>query len=188
MKTLILTIVFMIVMPRFALADFYMFVDKGGVVHFTNVPTSKKFKWVMPEEESVRSAFDSLDGIITNASTRWGIDPWLVKAVIKAESDFDPRAVSRAGAKGLMQLMPETARLMGVQDIYDPAENVEAGVKYLRRLLKRFDWDVSLALAAYNAGESVVRKYGGIPPFEETRRYVSKVLSYRSIYNGTASQ
>lgn len=195
MKTVILNIqaplvfslilLFSLISPGGALADFYKYVDEQGVTHFTNVPTSSKYKWVMKERGSVPRASNSLDTIIRGASERWGVDPVLVKAVIKAESNFDPEAVSRAGARGLMQLMPGTARLMGVKDIHDPTENVEGGVRYLRRLLKNFNWDVTLALAAYNAGETAVRKYGGIPPFKETITFVKRVLNYRKIYKST---
>jgi soluble lytic murein transglycosylase len=112
------------------------------------------------------------------------VDPTLVKAIVKAESDFDSMAVSRAGAKGLMQLMPETARRMGVKDIYDPEENVDGGTRYLSSLLRLFDGRVPMAVAAYNAGESAVLKYGDIPPYSETQRYVKKVLYYYDYYSG----
>lgn len=180
-----LTALFTLISPQGALADFYKYVDEQGVTHFTNVPTSSKYKWAMKERGAVPRASNPIDTIIRGASEKWGVDPVLVKAVIKAESNFDPKAVSRAGARGLMQLMPATARLMGVKDINDPTENVEGGVRYLRRLLKNFNWDVTLALAAYNAGETAVRKYGGIPPFKETVTFVKRVLNYRKLYKST---
>ena len=102
----------------------------------------------------------------------------LIRAVIQAESGYNPQAVSRAGAGGLMQLMPGTAKQLKVTDRFDPGQNVDGGVRYLKFLLDTFKGDVSLALAAYNAGLSKVAKYGGIPPYEETRTYVSRVLSY----------
>jgi soluble lytic murein transglycosylase len=182
----LLFLLFLISVPQKAHADFYMYVDEEGVTHITNVPTSSKYKWVMKETDSDPKEVDSLEEIINSASEKWGVDPVLVKAVIRAESNFNPDAVSRAGARGLMQLMPETARLMGVKNINDPAENVEGGVRYLKKLLKSFHWDVTLALAAYNAGEAAVRKYGGIPPFTETVNFVKRVLSNWKSYRSSS--
>ena len=115
------------------------------------------------------------DPIIQNASTRQGVDARLVKAVIQVESAYQPRARSSRGAMGLMQLMPKTARQYQANSPYDPRSNIEAGVKYLRALLDQFE--LPLALAAYNAGEGAVRRFGGMPPFPETRAYVSKILA-----------
>jgi len=116
------------------------------------------------------------ESIIQEAAALHGVDEDLVRAVIKVESEFDPQAVSRAGAKGLMQMMPATARHMGVVDPFDPRQNVLGGVKYLRMLLDRFKGNVHLALAGYNAGPRKVRRFKGIPPYKETRGYVKKVL------------
>lgn len=121
------------------------------------------------------------DGIIESTSRKYGLDPALVKAVIRAESGYRPDAISGAGAQGLMQLMPGTARGLGVSDPFDPAQNIDGGVRYLKSQIDRFG-DVKLALAAYNAGPGAVAKFGGIPPYRETQNYVNKVLSYREDY------
>lgn len=128
------------------------------------------------------SEFDPLIQRVSNAVT---LDPALIKSVMHAESAFDPRALSRKGASGLMQLMPGTARRYGVTRIFDPQQNVMAGSRYLRDLLVQFDGDMRLALAGYNAGENAVVKYGGIPPYAETRKYVSKVIDLYKQYRGS---
>ena len=120
--------------------------------------------------------------IIQRAAQRFEVDPALVKAIIMTESGYDPRAVSRRGAKGLMQLMPSTAESLGVDDSFNPEHNITGGVRYFRQLMNRFDDDAALALAAYNAGLNRVLKYDGIPPFKATRRYVQKVLAYYRCY------
>ena len=119
---------------------------------------------------------------ILQAAETYQVDAALIKAVIMAESGYNPRAVSHRGAQGLMQLMPNTARWLGVDDAFDPALNIDAGVRYLKRLIDRFKGNVELALAAYNAGSRYVRKYGGIPPFRATRIYVRKVMKLRESY------
>lgn len=121
--------------------------------------------------------------IIEQASDRWGVDSSLIKAVIKAESGFRNGAVSSAGAQGLMQLLPATAKSLGVTDPFDPSQNIMAGTRYLKGQLERFDNRVELALAAYNAGPAAVKKYGGIPPYNETQNYVKRVLGYRESYS-----
>jgi len=127
-----------------------------------------------------RAAPGPWDDAIRAASLRHGVDPQIVKSVMLVESNFNPRAVSRKGARGLMQLMPETARRFGVTDRFDPLENLRGGVEYLAGLLRLFSGDVTLALAAYNAGENAVAKHAGVPPFAETREYVRRALvAYR---------
>lgn len=123
---------------------------------------------------------EATDRLVDHYSRRHGLDPKLVRSVIQIESAFDPRARSRRGAMGLMQLMPETAIELGVENVWDPAENIRGGTAYLRQMLDRFG-EIELALAGYNAGPTVVEKYGAIPPYPETRRYVTKVLG---LYRG----
>lgn len=120
----------------------------------------------------------SLDDIFEQASVKYQVPVELLKAIGKAESDFNPNAVSRCGAQGVMQLMPATAASLGVTDAFDPEQNIMGGSKYIADLLKKYDGDTRLALAAYNAGMGNVKKYGGIPPFEETQNYVVKVMKY----------
>jgi Transglycosylase SLT domain len=121
-------------------------------------------------------------GLILQAADRHQVDPALIKAIIMAESGYNPKAVSKKGARGLMQLMPRTAKSLGVQNSLDPEHNINGGVKYFRQLLDRFDGNVKLALAAYNAGARYVRQYQGVPPFGETRLYIKKVMKLHRIY------
>ncbi|MGQ9524910.1 MAG: lytic transglycosylase domain-containing protein [Armatimonadota bacterium] len=141
------------------------------------------FDQYLAQASSGHSNESPYDQAITEASRRYGVDELLVRAVIRAESNFNPRAVSRMGAVGLMQLMPGTARALGVSDPFDPEMNVDGGVRYLRQQLDRFG-DVALALAAYNAGPGAVERYGGVPPYPETQRYIQRVLSYLREYQG----
>ncbi len=122
------------------------------------------------------------DSIVMQAASRHNVEPALIKAIIMAESGYNPRAVSKKGARGLMQLMPNTAKALGLEDSFDPTHNIHAGVKYFKRLLERFDNDVRLALAAYNAGSRKVREYNGVPPFGATKCYIEKVMEYYRLY------
>jgi len=171
--------------PSSSLADIYKYVDEEGVIHFTNVPTDGRFRLVIrekPVQFHLGPNFEKYDRVIWKAAEKYSMDFALVKAVIKAESNFNPTAISRVGAKGLMQLMPETAFAFQVIDSFHPEDNIEGGVRYLRYLLNLFQGDLRLALAAYNAGEKAVFRYRGIPPYRETRTYVQRVLNYFQQY------
>ncbi len=126
-----------------------------------------------------------METLITHFADKFRLDKALIKAVIKVESDFDPQVVSRKGAQGLMQLMPQTAREIGVNNPFDPSDSIYGGSLYLRRMLDAFDLNLDHALAAYNAGPGAVRKYGGIPPYEETQNYVKRVKHYLDYYRRT---
>ena len=179
------TVILLLVCAGPTAADIYRYVDEDGVVHFSNVPTHYRFRLYISETKlDYKSYFDRYDTIINQAALKHGVDSSLVKAVIRAESDFNRYAISDKGAEGLMQLMPETARDLAVRNPYDPRENIHAGVRYLKRQMKNFQNDVALALAAYNAGENAVRKYGHrIPPYRETKTFVDRVLRYWDEFN-----
>ena len=166
-------------------ADIYSFVDSAGVTHFTNVPVDTRYHLLLATPQEERSARPDnsvarsaeFDHFIEQAARTHAVRPELVRAVIVVESAFNPRAVSSRGAVGLMQLLPATARRYGVSDAFDPEQNIMAGVHYLRDLLTRYGNNLELTLAAYNAGEEAVERYGhSIPPFAETKHYVPTVL------------
>ena len=175
--------------PTFSSADIYKYVDAEGVIHLTNVPTESGIKYTLIMREK-RIIFDrklgedisKYDHLITKAAEKYSVDPALIKAVIKAESNFNHRAVSKKGARGLMQLMPATASSLHVQDSFHPESNIEGGVRYLRYLLNYFSGNLHLAIAAYNAGENAVIRHGGVPPYRETQTYVRRVLSYLDVF------
>ena len=185
--------------PGVAAADIYQYTDADGVVHLVNsAPKGVNARLLVRGGNAPRAGapivapsdhdparFSRYDEWIRQAATLYQIPEQLVRAVIKVESDYDPRAVSVSGARGLMQLMPDTAERMQVRDIDDPRENIFGGVRLLRILANAFNGDLSLTIAAYNAGPDAVMRYSGIPPFEQTRNYVVKVTSfyrrYRSI-------
>jgi soluble lytic murein transglycosylase-like protein len=174
---------FFVISP--AVADIYLYVDSQGVLHFTNTPTSDKYKVYMQEpirRPQVLFTARSYDDVISEAARRNGLSASLLKALIHVESYFNPRAVSKKGAMGLMQIMPENLTLLNIEDPFDPWENVMGGAAYLKAMLERFSGQLPLALAAYNAGPGAVEKYNDIPPFPETRDYVRKVMKYFNLY------
>ena len=168
-------------------ADLYSFVDEEGATFYTNIPGSRRVKVLLPMKESItKPASDSsanssrretYEPAITAASQRFAVDPDLIRAVIKAESNFNHRAVSPRGAMGLMQLMPKTAKEMAVANPFDPGENVHAGARYLGNLLQLLEGNLPLTLAAYNAGRERVIGRNTIPAIAETRNYVQRVMT-----------
>ncbi|MFI5396599.1 MAG: lytic transglycosylase domain-containing protein [Candidatus Binatia bacterium] len=186
--------VFAIVLAIPARADIYMYTDTRGGLHFSMAPTEPQYQYYLPDISSWktygRGGFGAtggprrrvFDSIIRDAARRHQVDAALVKAVIRAESDFVPRAVSPKGAQGLMQLMPATARRHNVWRSFEPRDNVEGGVVHLRYLLDRYGGNLRLALAAYNAGEKAVDAHGGVPPFPETWEYLARVMRFRDSY------
>jgi soluble lytic murein transglycosylase len=184
----IFLIISLAVCPTVLWADIYRFVDDEGVVHFTNLQHDERY------ELYLREGARGLQGGLDSASLAWmmeyadrysrahNLSPALVKAIIRAESNGNRYAISRKGAKGMMQLMPFTSKRLKVNDPFDPVENIEGGVKYIKELMGTFGGNVVHAVAAYNAGPAAVRKYGGIPPYQETRVYVKRVLDYYQQY------
>ncbi len=179
-------------------ADIYKTVDKNGVISFTNTPSHKSSSLVARERpkasklpafmpgDASPERFARYDTWIRQAATLYQIPEELVRAVIKVESDFDPRAVSQANARGLMQLVPQTAERMMVTDVFDPRQNIFGGVRYLRVLANLFNGDLELTIAAYNAGENAVMRSGGIPPYAETVDYVARVVTWYRYYRAAS--
>ncbi len=191
-------------LPDSVVADIYRYQDDKGVVFFTNVPTDSQYRLFYKETQKSQPSPPSrgvrkipasrildpdyratLSGHIEEASQHYSLDPNLIQAVIQVESRYDPKALSPKGAQGLMQLMPQTARDLQVNDPFSPRENIDGGARYLRYLLDIYNQDMALALAAYNAGPEKVNLYRGIPPYLETKSYVQKVIQ---IYNRLKSQ
>lgn len=165
-----------------ASADIFSFRDENGVIHFSNVPMDTRYRFKMKETvrkvritlyESRRKRYDTL---IVRVARENDLDPHLLHAVVDVESRYDPYAVSVKGASGLMQIMPETAKNLGLKDVFHPEENLKAGAGYLRRLIDKYEGKIHLALAAYNAGEAAVDQYKRVPPYPETQSYVRKIL------------
>ena len=202
-----LALSFLAFAPSLAHADIYRYVDAKGVIHFSNIPRSGSKKLVYESAKTGRSVYmgyrtgiwssefyrkvtsaelkrrrAQYEPLILEAAAAQGLDPDLVKAVAHIESGFNSMARSPAGAMGIMQLMPGTADLVDVRNAYDPGDNIAGGCRYLKQMLTRFKGDVTLALAAYNAGPENVDKYGGVPPFQETRDYVNAVSRQHRVY------
>ena len=176
-----LVVLLVVVLP--VQADIYRYIDENGVMHFTNTPTSsiQKFKIYLKERPRVIQQYHSsekYDNLISDASERHGVSFPLLKAIIKAESDFDPHVVSKKGATGLMQIMPQNFKPLGIRDPFDPWQNINAGALYFKQMYDRFKGKLALSLAAYNAGPTAVDRYKTIPPYEETEEYVRRVMKY----------
>jgi soluble lytic murein transglycosylase len=184
--TLALSVAWQFVSVSSTRADVYVYRDDRGIVNFTNVPTKPIYRPFLILHRYARTLQGretaQFDRLIASACARYTVEFALVKAVIKAESAFDRLALSSAGARGLMQLMPDTAAQHGIGDVHDPRSNIEGGVRHLRLLLNRFRGNLPLTLAAYNAGPESVERYNGIPPYEETQTYIQRVLQYRETY------
>jgi soluble lytic murein transglycosylase-like protein len=180
-----------------ARADIYSFIDESGTAHYSNVPADNRYQVLLVAAKEptqagevvnphvLLAALKSYDSFIETAARQHSVEPALLRAVIVVESGFNTKAISKAGARGLMQLMPATAKRYGVRNSYDPRQNIQGGARYLSDLLKRYRNDLELVLAAYNAGETAVERYGrSIPPFSETRHYVPRVLGiYEALRN-----
>ncbi|MCR4308582.1 MAG: transglycosylase SLT domain-containing protein [Deltaproteobacteria bacterium] len=172
-------------------ADIYRFVDREGVVHYSNTQPDEKFTLYLREapKAAPRAPVSAIPGAswmtgyVDRFSRANDLPPALVHAIIKAESNGQRKAVSRKGAKGVMQLMPFTSKRLRVADPFDPIENIEGGIKYIKELLVTFQGDLTNTVAAYNAGPAAVRKYGGVPPYQETRLYVRRVLDLYRQYS-----
>ena len=172
-------------------ADIYRYVDRDGGVHYSNTPPDEKFTLYLreapkaPPRAQAIAILDAswMNGYVDRISRANDLPPALVHAIIKAESNGQRKAVSPKGARGVMQLMPFTSRRMQVADPFDPIENIEGGIRYIKELLVTFEGDLTNAVAAYNAGPAAVRKYGGVPPYQETRLYVRRVMELYRQYS-----
>ena len=187
--SLIVPVIVILGTASICLGDIYKYVDPEGVIHLTNVPTEHNVPYVLVMREKriiiqIKGDISGYDDLIAKTSEKYRVDSALVKAIIKAESNFNHRAISPVGARGLMQLMPATAATLHVQDSFHPENNIDGGVRYLRYLMNLFNGNLPLVLAAYNYGENTVLRYKNrIPPYQETQTYVRRVLDYFSRYS-----
>jgi soluble lytic murein transglycosylase len=184
MKKSVLVILFIIFFGDNSFSEIYKYTDENGVLHFTDSPTAREFELYIKKEETGKTRYPShiYDELILDASIIHNIPFSVIKAIIKVESNFNSMAVSHKGARGLMQLMPVNIKNLKIKDPFDPYQNIMGGTKYFRKLLERFDGDLKISIAAYNAGPSVVARYRDIPPFPETRNFVKKVIKYNYKY------
>lgn len=192
-------IVLLLMISSLAFAEaIYQYEDKDGTVHFTDTPPDEfavreykpKALFVVTHKPPTRharyynmAAKGQISPMIQNLAQHHEMDPFLVEAVVKAESDYDPMAISRVGAQGLMQIMPRTALDLGLENPFDPKENLDAGIRHLKKLMFKYENNLDLALAAYNAGEMSVAKYKGVPPYPETIDYIQKIKKYYSQFS-----
>lgn len=188
-----------VVVAEFAYADVYKFTDSDGIVHYTNIKPShrknvKTFSFPCYASDPKCQQLDwehiplnrqAFAAEIQAAAEVFTVEESLIRAIIHAESAYQPEALSPKGAQGLMQLMPATEKELQVEDVFDPVSNIAGGTQYLSSLLKEFDQDITLAAAAYNAGPGAVRKYGGVPPYKETREYVRRIKILYRRYRST---
>lgn len=171
-------------------ADIYSYVDENGVRHFSNTPTTARYQYYSPESGTCIGRTgdpERFDPYIREAAGRYGLEFALVKAVVCTESRFNPETISRAGAIGLMQIMPANLTELRLRDPYNPRANIMAGAKYLKSLLKRFNNDLRLSLAAYNAGPGAVERHQGVPPYRETQDYIKRVMKHYRRFQQTAN-
>ncbi len=181
----------LLLLPAAVRADIYRYIDGDGVVHFSNTQPDGKFELYLreaprPPAQRVPSSRPGEEWISTYVDRYCRanhLPPALVHAIIKAESNGQRKAVSPKGARGIMQLMPFTSKRLNVSDPFDPIENIEGGIKYIKELLAEFEGNLAYVIAAYNAGPAAVKKYGGVPPYQETRQYVRRVLDLYRQYS-----
>jgi len=180
------SVVFIFSSAMFSHADIYKYIDSKGVLHFTNTPTSSGYELYIKEKPEKTSDYiisSEYDDFIRQACETHGVDIPLVKAMIKVESDFNNWAISKKGAKGLMQIMPDNYKRLKIENPFNPWENIMGGTKYMKMMMERFNGRLPLALAAYNAGPTVVDRFKSIPPYSETENYVKKVMEYYNLLN-----